>query len=113
MSEVTASMLEHQLAEFKAAKANKELIERLIANPDFRKAIIEGFCKTEAARYVQESCDPALSAEARADALEMAKASGHLKRWLLVQIQMGETADRNIVDCEENLAELRAQEGAE
>lgn len=85
--------------------------ERLAANPDFRKLILDGFCRDDAARYVQASGDPALDPQARADALNMAQASGHLKRFLAVTYQMGAHAERTMPDLDEALAEARSQEG--
>lgn len=86
---------------------------RLADNPDFRSLILKAFCRDEAARYVQESADPALNAEQRADALAMAQASGHLRRFLSFQIQLGDTAGANIPDIEVALAQARAEESAQ
>lgn len=82
---------------------------RLNENPDFRDLIVNGFCLTEAARYAQESGDPMLSKDQRQDALNMAQASGHLKRFLTVTIVMGNDADRAIVDAQNQLIELRSE----
>ena len=96
----------------------KELIERrqmalkLTDNHEFRKLIIEGFCRTDAARYVQESADPFLTAEQRADCLAMAQASGHFKRYIAIIIQMGAPAERTLEDLDDALAEARAEEGS-
>jgi len=73
MSEV--AQLENQLEFNKHLLEQKTRAERLARNMDFRKIILEGFCRDDAARYVQESADPSLSAENRADALNMAQAS--------------------------------------
>lgn len=111
MSEVAG--LEYQLEQTKSLKHRREMAERLSKNHDFRVLIIDGFCRDDAARFVQASGDPALEPDNRADALAMAQASGHLKRFLQMQIQMGVTADRNIVELEEAIAEARLEEGAE
>jgi len=113
MSEVTVAQLEAQLEETKVLKNRREQAERLSKNKDFRALIIEGFCLHDAARFVQLSADPAMDEAARADSLNMAQASGHLKRYLQMQIMMGGTADRNISEIELELSELRATEGAE
>ena len=110
MSEVAG--LEYQLAQTKGLKHRREQAERLSKNSDFRALIIDGFCRDDAARFAQESGDPALTAEQREDALNMAQASGHLKRFLMYQIQMGGTAERNISELEDAIAEARAEEGA-
>lgn len=85
---------------------------RLATNPDFRKLILEGFCQVEAASYVQSSGDPALDDRSRADALAIAQASGHFKRWMQVQIAMGYQASITIKDCEDAIDAMRL-EGAE
>lgn len=78
-------------------------------NHAFRKLILEGFCLHEAARYAQESGDPMLTPTQRQDALNMAQASGHLKRFLSVTIQMGNMADNTIAGCKSELESLRAE----
>jgi hypothetical protein len=112
MSEVTVEQLEKQLEFNKHMLDRRTAALRLANNSDFRRIVMEGFCKEDCARYVQESGDPALSAENRADALAMAQASGHLRRYLSLQVQLASTAERNIADIEEALAEVRAEEGA-
>jgi hypothetical protein len=111
MSEVTVAQLEEQMEFCKHLQANKEMAERLAHNHDFRKLVLEGFCRDDCARYVQESGDPFLNNDQRADALHMAQAAGHLKRYLSLQIQMGGTAARNLADLEEAINEARAEEG--
>ncbi|MFA7188456.1 MAG: hypothetical protein WC117_00040 [Sphaerochaetaceae bacterium] len=86
---------------------------KLFDNRLFKKVILENFCVTEAARYVQASADPALDAAQRADALNLAQASGHLKRYLSVLVQMGNAAATNLRDSEQALDEMRAEEGNE
>ena len=105
--------LEFDLKNYEVQKLRLEQAERLSRNSDFRLLIIDGFCRDEAARFVQGSADPMLSAEERADSLNMAQASGHLKRWLQFQIRMGQTAEKNIAEIEQELVELRSVEGAE
>lgn len=111
MSEVIA--LENQL------EASKELIERrrlalrLSENADFRKLILDEFCVKECARYVHTSGDPAIAPNERADALAMAQAAGHLRRFLSVTVQMGAHAERELSNLEEALTEARAEEGGE
>lgn len=94
---------------------NRELIERrnlaikLSSNRDFRRLILEDFCVKEAARLVGESADPVLDPKQRADALAMAQAGGHLRRFLSMMIQMGAVAERDMPDLEEALSEARAE----
>lgn len=66
---------------------------------------MDNFCLKECARYVQASGDPALNAESRQDALNIAQAAGHLKRYLSVVIQMGNHAERQMPDLDNAILE--------
>lgn len=110
MSEV--AKLERELDKIQEAVARKELAERLMANSDFRELILKYFCTEECARYVQVSTDPLIGATERADALNMAQAAGHLKRFLQLVVQIGNISEGNREDCEAALAEARAEEDA-
>lgn len=97
-------------------KKAKELVElrnsalRLHNNRDFRKLILDYFCVQECSRYAHASADPSLDAAARADALALAQAAGHLKRFLSVVVQMGHNAERDITQIDETIEELRLGE---
>lgn len=91
----------------------RDMALKLKDNYEFRKLIIEGFFVTESARLVHLSSDPSLGPQERADALNMAQAAGHLKRWLNVMIQQGDYAAADLPNIEENLTELRAEEEAD
>lgn len=109
MSEVTQpTALEKQLSNAVILAERRQMVARLQANRDFRKLILDGFCLVEAARYVQESCDPAMTIENRTDALNMAQASGHLLRFLEVTSAMGAHAERTMKELEDAVAEERA-----
>ena len=64
----------------------------------------------ECARYAQVSGDPNVDATGRADALAIAQAAGHLKRYLSVVVQMGNHAENEIVNIEQAIDEARAEE---
>ena len=89
------------------------MARRLADNPDFRKLILDEFMVQECARYTYASSDPALPQENRADSLALAQAAGHLKRWLNVQIQMGDAAESQIQALEEAIEEERRLEASE
>ena len=113
MSEVSEVIaLERQQSDSKLLVERRQMALRLAENHDFRKLILEGFCLQDAARYVQESADPFMSADQRADALNLAQASGHLKRYLSITVQMGAHAERTMAELEEALSQARAEEGA-
>lgn len=111
MSQV--NRLEEQLKDEKARVERRDAILRLSKNPDFRKLIVEDFMMRECARYAIESGDPSLEPAARADALAMAQAAGHLKRFLNVNITMGDTAERNIIDINQAIEDARIEENTE
>lgn len=112
MSEVSeTTALEQQHNSAKELIERRQMALRLAQNLEFRKLILEGFCLQDAARYVQESSDPLMTPEQRQDALNMAQASGHLKRYLSIVVQMGAHAERTMADLEEALAQARAEEG--
>ncbi len=111
MNQVEA--LEEQLKDEKLRVERRDAILRLAKNPDFRKVIIEEFCRNQCARYVHESGDPSLPAEQRADALAIALSAGHLKRFLNVNITMGDVASRTVIDLNQAIEEARANDGLE
>lgn len=101
--------VEQQIADAETLIARRDLAIKLSENHEFRKLILEDFCTTEAARLVQLSADPALDPLQRADSLNMAQASGHLRRYLSMMIRMGNQAEDGIVEAREVLEELRAE----
>ena len=100
--------LEQQLSDSRLLLENREMVLKLSENREFRKVILEDFCEKECARYARASGDPALTPEQRADALAMAQAAGHLKRYLSVQVVVGNTAANTIPEIETAIEELRA-----
>ena len=99
-----------------AIKDGEELVERrqmalkLSENREFRKLILDEYFVKEAARLVQLSVDPALKDDQRADALAMAQATGHLKRYLSMMVQMGAHAEKELPELRSQLEEQRAME---
>lgn len=107
MSQIEA--LEQQLKDAKELVARRDLALRLGQNRDFRKLILEDFIITEASRLVAQSADPVLSAKEQQDALNMAQAGGHLKRYLSMMVMMGNSAESSIPDIEQALIEVRSE----
>lgn len=106
----TLRQLEDQLTDSKALIERRDNIVKLSENALFRKVIREDFMVEEAARYVRESGDPALTDRQRADALAIAQAAGHLKRYLNMQIALGNAAEGSMADLENNIDAMRAEE---
>lgn len=111
MSEIVK--LEKQIEAAKEIKAQRDLMLKLVGNREFKKLIIEGFCRDEAARFAHLSTDPNMTAEARADSLGSAQAAGYLKRWINAIIIQGNMAERELPEAESILAEMRAEESNE
>lgn len=108
MSEVT--LLEQQLEDYKQDILNRDEAIQLYKNPLFKKIIVERFCGTECARYAQESGDPALNEAQRADALAIAQAAGHLRRYLSVQVTKGNQAEAMLDRLEAEIEAARQEE---
>jgi hypothetical protein len=116
MSEIQSNIehTEYRISELKREIALRDRLLRLQNNSDFIKLINEEFLVKEAARFVQLSQDPALPDDnSRRDALNIAQASGHLKRWLSMLIRMGNVAEQDLRDQEQILDELRAEGASE
>ena len=109
MSEVTVNQLEAQRDGMKQAVEMRQAVQRLTQNVDFRKVITEQFMEKECARYVHASADPALAERNQKDALAIAQASGHLRRYLSVLIQMGNAAENELVSIDSALDDARAE----
>ena len=109
MSEVTVQQLETQRETMKQAVEMRQAVQRLTQNADFRKVITEQFMEKECARYVHASADPALNERNQKDALSIAQAAGHLKRYLSVLIQMGNAAENELDSIDTALDEARAE----
>ncbi len=86
---------------------------KLAENREFRKLILEEFMVSEAARLVGESADPVMTPQQRADALAMAQAAGHLKRYLSMIVQLANNAENAMGDLESELESARAEELAD
>lgn len=110
MNTTVVQGLEQQLEDTKGLIERRNLALKLASNTEFRKLILEGFCLRDCARFAQEAGDPALTEAMRVDAMNMAMAGGHLKRYLSAAFQMGASAENSIRDLEDNLADARAEE---
>lgn len=108
MSQV--SELEQQKKDYTDLLERRKMAMRLSTNRDFKKLILEEFCVAECARYAQNSANPQLSADERADCLAIAQAAGHLRRFLSVVTQMGAHAERDMESLDRALDAARQEE---
>lgn len=86
--------------------AFRDSILRLIENADFRTVIENHFMTEETLRAARSIADPNLDAKMQSDMVSMAAASGHLRRYLSAHIQMGNQAEREIEQINEQLEEI-------
>ncbi len=98
--------LERNIQQAKEVMAQRDMMNKLSDNHEFRKLIIEGYCVHETARFVHLSTDPNLSDRDRADALGCAQAAGYLKRFINAIIGMGNHAEGDIFNMEQARDEL-------
>lgn len=102
-----AGALQYEIDGLKKAIELRDKILKLADNPEFKSVIREEFCVNTCATYAQESADPVLTENQRKDALGMAQAAGHLRRWLSISIQQGNTAASSLEEYESELVEAR------
>jgi hypothetical protein len=101
---------EAQIEALKERVVERDAVLRLSKNADFIRIFHDDYFLKEAARLVHLSADPVLDDKQRADALAMAQATGHVKRYLSVICQMGDAAESQIPQMHELLDELRAED---
>ena len=111
MSDIQA--LENEIEQAETLVARRNMALKLSENHEFRKIFTEYYFTEEAARLVQLSGDPNLDKQQREDALAMAQATGHTKRYLSVIVQMGAHYERELPAMRATLEELRMEAGAE
>lgn len=105
--------LEQDIKDAEFLVERRQMAIKLYDNREFRVLFTEGYFTSEAARLVQLSADPALDPAQRGDALAMAQATGHMKRYLSMTVQMGAVAERELSEMRSTLEELRAVEDGE
>ena len=109
MSRVFAlSQIENQITQIEALVETRARIQRLTQNSDFKELINKRYLVEEAAAFAASAGDPALTKDQRDEALTMALAPGHLKRWLSVQITMANTAEDQLPQLKHARDVLRA-----
>ena len=108
MSEV--AKLERQKEDTKKAIEVRDSILRLVENKDYKFVVDQLFCTEECARYVHTSGNPNLDPASQKDALNIAQAAGHFRRFISAHIQMGNAAENSMSDLEDALVEARAEE---
>ena len=84
--------------------ANKESLDKLIANPDFDRIITKGYFENEASRLVLTKADPGMeSADKQAAIIKSIDGIGSLRTYLRAIMQIGEMAQKDLKSSEEEL----------
>lgn len=107
-----AKEIELSLEHAKELVAKGDMALKLASNREFRKLIMEGYFKEEAARLVGLMAEPAM-AQHRNEIHESMIAVSGLQAWLRNVVRMADVARAEIVDYEEALDEARAEDAAE
>lgn len=108
MTELEA--LNKQKEENKLLMQYRDMVARLYENPDFKSLVLDYWCNTECARYAQVSGDPNILEQNRKDALAMAQAAGHFKRFLNVVTLMGNRAEAEMEELEQAVIDASVEE---
>ncbi len=104
------NQLEQQLSDAKELTDRRNMALKLAGNREFKKLILEDYLVKEAARLIGAAGDANLNLQTRLDMTDMGRGCGHLKRYLSAIVTMGGTAENDIPDIEQALAEARAEE---
>lgn len=106
------TQLEAQLRDAKELARRRDLAIKLSKNKEFRELILDDYIVAEASRLAAAAGDPNLTEVQQRSMYSMALAPGHLKRYLQVITQMGDTGADSIPEIEEALEDARIEEAA-
>lgn len=109
--EVTAEEIQLDISEARELVEMRDAFNRLADNIDFKKVILQGYFKDEAARLVEARGNPHLQKpEDQAKLLRSIDGIAEFKSYILASIARGNGAEQAIKAGEEALAEM-AEEG--
>lgn len=101
--------LETTIEELREIVARKHAAIKLESNREYKKLILDGLFKEEAARLVSLSAEPSMIREAEL-IMESIRAISHFQQYMRAIIQMGTVAENNLAEHMEMLEETRAEE---
>lgn len=104
-----AEQIEVSLEQVRELIAKRDMAIKLSNNREFKKLVLEGYFKEEAARLASVSAEPALEARREAIFGEI-MAISNFRQYLDGIVRTGDMAAENLAEYEEALAEAR-QEG--
>jgi hypothetical protein len=95
--------LEQALETAKKNVALRDALLKLQGNKDFKKLVTETYLVNAAADFARQSGDPAMGERQRADALAMAQAPGHFKRFMHLVFAQGQQSEADIPELERSI----------
>lgn len=111
MSSETIRAIEANIREAKKFVEQGEALERLQANRDFKKVILDGYFEQEAIRLVHLKASPAMqSAEMQKSIVAQMDAIGSLDQYFNTVFQQANLAIKAIVADEQTRDEILAEE---
>jgi hypothetical protein len=105
-SESPAEQVDRQMSNCRQIVERREQALRLLKNKDFKDLIMRFYLVDEASRLAQMSGHLGLSAADAKGFMDMAQATGHLKRFIDVTIRQGEQALADLAQYTVNYDEL-------
>jgi len=110
MSQAQIEEIELNLAEAKTIVNRGDALERLLANPDFKEIVLDGYLEKEAVRLVHLKADhSAQDAESQAAIVRQMDAIGSLTQYFNMVRQQAYMAQKAMEADEASLDELRAE----
>ena len=104
----TSEMLEISIAQAKAKVDDVDALKRLIANPDFKRIIMENYFKSYAVTLVMLKADPSQESDKEQENIDKGIAAiGQLEQFFKGIFIQGDMARKSIADDEESLMEER------
>ena len=110
MSQTDIKEVELSIEHAKGMVMRGHMAQRLAANSDFKKLVLEGYFVEEAARLAHLSSDPNIPEEVRAFVMRDLNGVGAFKRYLSAIVQMGLQAETELQEQMETLDEIRSEE---
>jgi hypothetical protein len=105
-TETPQEQIDREVAGLKTVADRREEALRLLNNRDFQSLIMQYYCVTEAARLAQMAGQLGVSKLDQDAAMDMAKATGHLKRFLDVIVKQGDQAVAQLAQYNEEYNQL-------
>lgn len=113
MSQDDIKEIELSIEHAKEIAERGEMAEKLATIPEFKKLILDGYFRDEAARLAHLSSDPALDETSRGHVFRDLSGPGALKRYLSAMVQMGRNARAEINEAYRTMDEIREEGGDE